>query len=115
MVNQLPISKISATRPFLIGSPSSIRPNDYRSRNGASIFETPGRLQQFSELHRVCSASLEQLQTESRKTLNLLALLTHFPITVEARDELQLQFESEERALSAYQDNLRELIALVKP
>jgi hypothetical protein len=82
-------------------------------RDAVSVFDTPGKLLRFLNLHRTCCRSLVKLQSESRKTLNLLALFTQFPINVEMRSELQLQRERENRARSDYQNNQRTLIALI--
>jgi len=84
-----------------------------KSRDAVSGFDTPGKLLQFLKLHRTCSKSLVKLQSESRKTLNLLALLTQFPISMEIGSELQWQREREDRARSDYQNHQRELIARI--
>ena len=74
---------------------------------------TSDKLLQLLKLHGVCNRRLDRLQNESRKTLNLLALLTQFPASTERRTALQLQREREDKAYSGYQDCRRELIALI--
>ena|ERR1700683_271583 len=111
MVTPSPVSRTAEKGQFAITS-TSIKPNVRKSLNAIAGFDTPGKLLQFMKLHRVCNRNLKQLQRESRKTLNLLALVTQFPISMEGRNELQFQCEREERARSDYQACQRELIAL---
>src|SRR6266481_256135 len=45
----------------------------------------------FAHLHKACGKSLDRLQNECRQTLNLLASVTHFPLTMEKRTALDFQ------------------------
>jgi len=68
---------------------------------------------EFDQLHRSCLKSLNHLHEESRKTLNLLALVRQFPGSVENHATLELQRESENEAQADYQARLRQLVAIV--
>ncbi len=68
---------------------------------------------EFDQLHKACLKSLNHLHEESRKTLNLLALVRQFPSSVENRASLELQSQSESEAQADYQDRLRQLVTIV--
>ena len=68
---------------------------------------------EFDQLHRSCLKSLDHLHEESRKTLNLLALVRQFPESVENRAALDLQRQSESEAQLDYQARLRHLVEIV--
>jgi len=68
---------------------------------------------EFDQLHKSCLKSLNHLHEESRKTLNLLALVRQFPGSVENRAALDLQRQSESEAQLDYQARLRHLLEIV--
>ena len=68
---------------------------------------------EFDQLHRSCLKSLDHLHEESRKTLNLLALVRQFPGSVENRAALELQRQSESEAQLDYQARLLQLVTIV--
>ena len=47
--------------------------------------------------HKTCSNTLERLHLESRKTLNLLALVIAHPLSVERRTALNIQRDQEKK------------------
>ena len=67
----------------------------------------------FDQLHKSCLKSLNHLHEESRKTLNLLALVRQFPGSVENRAALDLQRQSESEAQLDYQARLLQLVTIV--
>src|SRR5437879_3227856 len=67
----------------------------------------------FDDLQRSCSRSLTRLQNESRQTLNLLASVTHFPVTIEKRTAVDLQRRRENAAQHEYTDLMRSLFKLL--
>ena len=68
---------------------------------------------EFDKLHKACLRSLNHLHEESRKTLNLLALVRQFPGSVENRAALELQRQSESEAQLDYQARSRHLLEIV--
>ena len=68
---------------------------------------------EFEQLHKSCLKSLNRLNEESRKTLNLLALVRQFPESVENRAALDLQRRSESEAQTDYETRLRQLVTIV--
>src|SRR5206468_8357764 len=61
-----------------------------------------------------CGRSLERLQAETRKSLNLLALVMHFPQSMEPLTAARLQLDREATARAEYQREMRRLRALLK-
>ncbi len=68
---------------------------------------------QFSELQDKCRHSFNRLQSESEKTLNLLALVRRFPDSMESRSALILQLDNESKAQIEYEKHRRRLCALL--
>ena len=68
---------------------------------------------EFGKLHKTCLKSLNHLHEESRKTLNLLALVRQFPGSVENHAALELQRQAESEAQADYQTRLRQLVSIV--
>ena len=68
---------------------------------------------EFDQLHKSCLKSLNHLHEESRKTLNLLALVRQFPGSVENRAALELQRQADGEAQADYQARLRQLVTIV--
>jgi len=60
-----------------------------------------------------CGRSLDRLQVESRKSLNLLSLVISFPNSMEPRTAAQLQLDREILASTQYQRELRRLRVLI--
>jgi hypothetical protein len=68
---------------------------------------------QFSKLQDKCRLSFHRLQSESEKTLNLLALLRRFPDSMESRSALVLQLQNERKAQVDYEKLKRRLSKLL--
>ena len=52
----------------------------------------------FSTLHHACAHCLDELETATRQTLNLLALVERFPANVEHQTALDMQCVRERKA-----------------
>jgi hypothetical protein len=67
----------------------------------------------FGHLYKACGRSLDRLQNEGRQTFNLLASVTHFPVTMEKRTALDFQRRREDAAQDEYSDLMRNLFELL--
>jgi hypothetical protein len=70
-------------------------------------------MKSFSTLHHACAHSLDELETATRQTLNLLTLVDKFPANVEHQTALDMQRARERKARAAFLRRERGLLRLV--
>jgi hypothetical protein len=63
--------------------------------------------------YKACGKSLDRLQNECRQTFNLLASVTHFPVTMEKITALDFQRRREDAAQDEYSELMRKLFELL--